>query len=69
MTVSDLASAAWRKSSRSGANDSNCVEVAGLTEAVAVRDSKDSAGPVLLFGPSSWSRFLSGVRGDSFDAS
>ena len=40
-----------------------------MAEVVAVRDSKDSAGPVLVFGPSSWSRFLNGVRGDSLDAS
>jgi hypothetical protein len=31
----------WRKSSRSGgANDSACVEVAGLPGAVGIRDSK-----------------------------
>lgn len=34
---------AWRKSSRSGA-ESNCVE---LASSGAVRDSKNSAGPIL----------------------
>jgi hypothetical protein len=49
----DLTDAKWRKSSYSGPNGGNCVEladVAGTTGAsvVAVRDSKDPDGPVLL---------------------
>lgn len=44
----DLSNTTWRKASRSGENGGNCVEVAGLTGAVAVRDSKDPEGPVLL---------------------
>jgi hypothetical protein len=39
----------WRKPSRSGANGDNCVEVATNTAGVvAVRDSKDPHGPVLV---------------------
>ncbi|WP_021591757.1 MULTISPECIES: DUF397 domain-containing protein [Actinomadura] len=69
----DLTDAKWRRSSYSGSNGGNCVELAGLTwhksshsasnggdcveladatgtaaDAVAVRDSKDPDGPVLL---------------------
>lgn len=44
----DLNNATWRKASRSGENGGNCVELAGLPGAVAVRDSKDPDGPVLL---------------------
>ncbi|MFD0854073.1 DUF397 domain-containing protein, partial [Actinomadura adrarensis] len=39
---------AWRKSARSGENGGNCVELAGAASVVAVRDSKDPDGPVLL---------------------
>lgn len=62
MTAPDLAHAVWRKSSRSGPNDSNCVEMAELSESVGVRDSKDPAGPVLLFSPYSWTSFTAGLR-------
>lgn len=39
----------WRKSSHSGGDESACVELAGLSGAVAVRDSKDPSGPALTF--------------------
>jgi hypothetical protein len=44
----DLTNLTWRKSSRSGENGGNCVELADAAGAVAVRDSKDPDGPVLL---------------------
>ncbi|MEV7231979.1 DUF397 domain-containing protein [Polymorphospora sp. NPDC051019] len=57
----------WRKSNVSG--DGNCVEVAELTGAeIGVRDSKDSAGPVLTFSPAAWGTFLDGVKTGSFDS-
>ncbi|WP_420812756.1 DUF397 domain-containing protein [Micromonospora zingiberis] len=41
----DLTGARWRKSSRSGGNGGDCVEVAdNLSGVVGVRDSKDPAG-------------------------
>lgn len=58
--------AVWRKSSRSsGSGNGNCVEVAGLVSAVAVRDSKlptEGGFPHLLVGPGDWSAFLEGVK-------
>ncbi|TDC59367.1 DUF397 domain-containing protein [Micromonospora sp. KC207] len=63
MTPLDPAQIFWRKSSRSGANDSNCVEVAELFDALAVRDSKDPGGPALLFDRDAWSSFIVGLRG------
>ncbi|TDD27782.1 DUF397 domain-containing protein [Actinomadura sp. KC06] len=44
----DLRSAKWRKSTYTGSNGGNCVELADAAGAVAVRDSKDPDGPVLL---------------------
>ncbi|TCC00146.1 DUF397 domain-containing protein [Micromonospora zingiberis] len=55
----DLTGARWRKSSRSGGNGGNCVEVAdNLSGVVGVRDSKDPAGPVLAFTPQAWRAFV-----------
>ncbi|TDB98660.1 DUF397 domain-containing protein [Actinomadura sp. 7K534] len=38
----------WRKSRRSGSSGGQCVEVANLENKVAVRDSKDPHGPMLV---------------------
>ncbi|MEU4556606.1 DUF397 domain-containing protein [Micromonospora violae] len=55
----DLTGARWRKSSKSGNNGGDRVEVAAnLPGVVGVRDSKDPAGPTLAFDPTAWARFL-----------
>ncbi|MDG4829831.1 DUF397 domain-containing protein [Solwaraspora sp. WMMD1047] len=62
MITPDLGRAVWRKSRRSSASGSNCVEVAELADVVGVRDSKDPVGPVLRFSPYSWTSFTTGLR-------
>lgn len=63
----DLSGAEWFKSSRSG-GDGDCVEVAWLGGGqVGVRDSKNPAGPALVFTPSEWDAFTAGMRGSGFD--
>ncbi|GIJ27647.1 hypothetical protein Vqi01_28090 [Micromonospora qiuiae] len=54
--------AKWRKSSRSSASGSNCVEVAEVVGGLAVRDSKDPAGAALRFERAAWSAFVAGLR-------
>ncbi|ARF78642.1 DUF397 domain-containing protein [Kitasatospora aureofaciens] len=49
----------WVKSSYSGTEGGNCIEVASCPSAVHVRDSKDKAGPTLAFSPEAWSAFVS----------
>ena len=61
--MTDLTGAAWRKSTRSGGNGGNCVEVAdNLPGLVAVRDSKDPGGPTLAFAPEAWCAFTFAAR-------
>ena len=50
MSEVDLSGVLWRKSAGSS-GDSQCVEVAALKGATAVRDSTDPAGPALTFTP------------------
>ena len=62
----DLSSAAWRKSSYSGGNGGQCVEVAAITSSpeplCAVRDSNDPAGPVLVFSHGQLRTFAAAVK-------
>ena len=59
----DLNRADWRKSSYSGTNGGNCVEVArNLPGVVAVRDSKNPGGPALVFTPADWEAFTAGLK-------
>ena len=59
----DLTKAAWRKSSYSGGNGGNCVEVArNLPGVVAVRDSKNPDGAPLVVSPDQWASFIASLR-------
>jgi Domain of unknown function (DUF397) len=53
----------WRKSTHSGGNGGECIEVAATAEAlVAVRDSKNPDGPKLLISSPMWQTFAQRVR-------
>jgi len=53
-----LPAARWRRSSHSTAAN-NCVETTPLTAGLmAVRDSKDTLGPALVFAVPAWADFL-----------
>ncbi len=69
MNASDLATATWRKSSRSLPDKDECVELAAVAPAgrVAVRDSKNPTGPALGFRARGWSAFTTGVKHGRFE--
>ncbi|MEU4921884.1 DUF397 domain-containing protein [Streptomyces parvus] len=55
----------WFKSSYSGGNQGECLEVARGHAAVPVRDSKAVDGPALTFSLQGWNRFVTALkRGD-----
>ncbi|WP_213452597.1 DUF397 domain-containing protein [Rhizomonospora bruguierae] len=64
-----LADVPWRISTRS--QSTNCVEVgplgAGLDASVAMRDSKNRQGPVLVFSRVQWQRFVAATKDGEFD--
>ncbi|MDG9721205.1 DUF397 domain-containing protein [Streptomyces sp. DH41] len=60
-----LSNVEWRKSSYSGSNGGECVEVAvgrPAGAAVPVRDSKKPDGPVVTVSAGAWSAFVDGLR-------
>ena len=63
----DLIDAQWFKSSYSGGNSDNCVEVAFVDGAVAVRDSKDRDGGTQVYTAAEWQAFLAGVKAGQFE--
>jgi hypothetical protein len=59
----DLDAATWHKSSYSGGDGGNCLEVAlGHAALVPVRDSKNPTGPKLVFRASAWAAFVTGLK-------
>lgn len=54
----------WRKSSYSGSNGGQCVEVA-TPGRVLIRDTEDRVGAVLKFGPDAWREFAAKVKADN----
>ncbi|MGW0589525.1 DUF397 domain-containing protein [Streptosporangium sp. NPDC002607] len=64
----ELAAATWTKSTRSASNGGECVEVAKLSGGRhAVRDSKNTTGPALIFTALAWTTFINGIRTGDFD--
>ncbi|WP_367322334.1 DUF397 domain-containing protein [Streptomyces sp. HUAS ZL42] len=54
----DLTRARWRKSSYSGSSGGECVEVAGLTPHIAIRDSKNPAAGAFTVSPEAFAAFV-----------
>ncbi|HEY1643792.1 MAG TPA: DUF397 domain-containing protein [Streptosporangiaceae bacterium] len=69
----DLTSAVWR-SAGTGEADEASVEIAfvpgskeGSEQVIAMRDSREPEGPVLIFTPDEWRAFTAGVQDGEFD--
>jgi hypothetical protein len=67
LSVSDEGRTVWRKSSYSGGGSGNCVEVAAIARAVAIRDSKDPDGAVQLVGPEAFRTLLVRIKRHELD--
>ncbi|RFU40493.1 DUF397 domain-containing protein [Actinomadura logoneensis] len=52
----------WRKSSYSGGDHGQCVEVADMGSAVGIRDSKAAASGHLVFAPASFASLVERVK-------
>jgi hypothetical protein len=65
--IMDLSRASWRKSSYSGGGSANCVEVAVLPGAVAIRDSKDPSGPVHVVPAEAFASLIAGIKRGDFE--
>lgn len=63
----DLSRTAWRKSSYSGGNNGQCVEVALATHVVGIRDTKDRDGGTLSVAPTSWTGFIAKIKHGDLD--
>lgn len=68
MSAAELGRVAWLKSSYSGSQSGNCVELAALAEGqVAMRNSRDPEGPALIYTRSEVSAFVRGAKNGEFD--
>jgi hypothetical protein len=63
----DYSGACWRKSRRSGGQGGQCVEVADLGDAVAIRDSKNPDGPRLAFSRREMAEFAARAKSGRLD--
>jgi hypothetical protein len=70
MRHDDLTSAAWVKSSHSGGDAGQCIEIApDLPHIVPIRDSKNPDGPALLVPAASFSAFVAAVKAGRLSSS
>lgn len=63
--VSGASNLRWTRSSYSGGNGGECVEVALAGGSVHVRDSKDREGARLTVGREQWTEFVRFALGDA----
>lgn len=57
---------AWLKA-ESSSHNGQCVEIASTADKIAIRDSKDPDGPILIYTLAEFEAFLDGARSGEFD--
>jgi hypothetical protein len=66
LTESELAALSWVKA-RASTYNGQCVEIASAPGKIAIRDSKNPTGPILVYTPAEFKAFLISVRNGEFD--
>ena len=68
ITLSEVerANLAWLKAQASTHNG-QCIEIASAPGKIAIRDSKDPDGPILVYTSAEFNAFLDGARNGEFD--
>ncbi|GII80901.1 hypothetical protein Sru01_58830 [Sphaerisporangium rufum] len=67
--MDELTNVEWIKSSYSGNNGGDCVEIGSLAGGVGVRDSKRPHGPTLRIADDEWRAFRDGLKRGGLDGS
>lgn len=63
----DLSRARWKRTSRTGDPDAGQLEIAFVDGYIAMRNSADPDGTVLVFTPAEWDAFVRGAKDGEFD--
>jgi len=66
LSEAERASLSWLKAQGSTVNG-QCVEIASTADKIAIRDSKDPNGPILVYTSAEFKAFLDGARNGEFD--
>lgn len=67
MPAPDMTGATWRKSSRSGGNGGNCVEIGFAGDARGIRDTKDRSYGTLAVDADTFADFVAAVKTGRLD--
>jgi hypothetical protein len=63
----DLSRARWQRSSQAGDPSAGHLEIAFMEGYIAMRNSADPDGSVLVFTPAEWDAFVRGAKDGEFD--
>lgn len=63
----DLSRAQWRRGSQTGDPGTGHLEIAFVDGYIAMRNSADPDGSVLVFTPAEWDAFVLGAKDGEFD--